>query len=100
MEHFSAMAQLEASFAARKICIYEHSYHYLAFGSWMLVIGNAHKRLQFVWEGRDGALTAYAATLQSQKDHPQWHALKSVTVQESETLARMIETTLEFFAKA
>ena len=52
--------------------LFEVRYDGLSFGSWTLVGGTPKRRVRVVWDGREGELSAEAATLGNAQDWPQW----------------------------
>jgi len=68
--HFSSIAGLEPKLSARKVRIFRHQYDYLNFGSWILEIGQPHKRLRFVRDGKERLLFVSMADLSSQGERP------------------------------
>jgi hypothetical protein len=40
-----------------EIAIYEHSFTYMAFGSWVIVAGRRKKKLRFTYDGKDSYLS-------------------------------------------
>ena len=52
-KHFRSLSEIDARLASKRIAIYEHSFHYLAFGSWDLVAGTREKMMRFSYEGKE-----------------------------------------------
>jgi hypothetical protein len=53
VRHFERVSALSVRLAVLGVAIYEHSWHSLVFGSWVLVAGSRHRRFRFCWDGRE-----------------------------------------------
>lgn len=56
-EYFVKVARLAERLASKRIAIYEHKFHYMAFGSWELVAGRRDGMLRFSYDGKDSLLS-------------------------------------------
>ena len=54
------------------IALYEHHYHPHAFGSFVLVLGRAHERVRFSWDGRECILSISFGTVSSKNASAAW----------------------------
>jgi hypothetical protein len=57
LAYFRSFADLTARLAKAKVAVYEHSFTYMAFGSWEIVAGNRKKMLRFTYEGKESYLS-------------------------------------------
>lgn len=55
--YFKSVADLAARLAKKKIAVYDHSFTYMAFGSWKIVAGRREKMLRFTYDGKDSYLS-------------------------------------------
>ncbi|SRR5712691_2047607 len=55
--HFEALLRILRDLEPHKIELYEHQYHPEAFGSFVAVLGRAHERAKFSWDGRESLLS-------------------------------------------
>ncbi|MFQ5850878.1 MAG: hypothetical protein ACE5JU_09855 [Candidatus Binatia bacterium] len=90
IEHLEGLAE-----ALRKdgIAVLEHSYHALAFGSFVLVVGRPMKRLKFSWDGKEFFLDVFYAEGDSSAVIPKWEHRenKRLGAIDNDELFRMIE---------
>jgi hypothetical protein len=68
----NAIAGLATRLSVDGLAVYSLRYDYPAFGSWELVAGGRHGRVQVGWDGKDGVLRVRAARLARPADPPQW----------------------------
>ena len=55
--YFQNVASLAARLAQSHVAVYEHKFHYMAFGSWELVAGRRTRMLRFTYDGKDSYLS-------------------------------------------
>jgi len=55
--HFEELLRILRDLESHKIELYEHQYHPAAFGSFVVVLGRAHERAKFSWDGRESLLS-------------------------------------------
>ena len=48
-DYFKSVADLAERLAKKKVAVYEHSFTYMAFGSWEIVAGRRKKMLRFTY---------------------------------------------------
>lgn len=92
-EHFQQLSALSQRLAGAGLVVYEHHYQYLGFGSFMIEIGRAHRRLQFKWDGKERWLVSSSATPSSQGDPPAWAELRAEEVSNTDDPFATIEAT-------
>jgi hypothetical protein len=51
--HFDSITLLTGLLAKHKLSVIHHTYDYLCFGNWEIIIGAGHNDRRFVWDGRD-----------------------------------------------
>lgn len=73
--HFYLLNGLAESCAAKGITLYSHQYDDLAFGSWTLVAGHPHERLQFAWDGKESHLDVAVSHFDSMNSPARWASL-------------------------
>lgn len=69
---FEALADLAKSLASNELAIHEASFDYSCFGSWSLVVGTSHRRLRFVFDGKEGWLEVFESEFQNQGSQSKW----------------------------
>ena len=74
--HFDWLCRLQVQLSSVGAAILEHDYLLLLMGSYGIVVGTAHRRLKFGWDGREFILDACECECQSQGDPPNWHRLE------------------------
>lgn len=65
--YFMQVARLAERLASKGIAIYEHKFHYTAFGSWELVAGRRDRMVRFSYDGKDSWLS-YGAAASAHRD--------------------------------
>lgn len=97
--HFENLLRILRDLEPEGIALYEHHYYPEAFGSFTLVLGRAHHRAKFAWDGRDCILSMSIADFPNKNANPPWihdanfslpngHGLyEEIASQTSETLA-------------
>jgi len=93
LDHFRKICSLAANLSDQGIAVYEHSYHMLAFGSWVLVLGKRKSRFRFTWDGKDGVLKTEKALIPNSGLIIKWEdiSLEFDTKSEGENIFRSIE---------
>ena len=72
IEHIHLLNELAKYCANHDLTIFEHKYHYLAFGSWSLIIGKDKYRMMFNWDGKESYLGIGKSTFQNSNSSPNW----------------------------
>ena len=67
-DYFKSVANLAERLAKKKVAVYEHSFTYMAFGSWEIVAGQRKRMLRFTYEGKDSYLS-YSDASATPKSH-------------------------------
>jgi|SRR5882672_2753419 len=70
--HFEGLLRILRDLEPEGIALYEHQYHPQAFGSFVLVLGRAHQRAKFAWDGRDFVLSMSIADFPIKNANPSW----------------------------
>ena len=78
--HFDLLNGLAESCAAKGITLYSHHYDDLAFGSWTLVAGHPHERLQFTWDGKESHLDLAVSHFDSMNSPARWAPLPDASL--------------------
>ena len=76
-EHAEFVSHLSDNADKKGLLLYNHEYHYLAFGSWTIVIGTSKKRLRFIWDGKDSSLNIETSRFQNSNSAPSWEPVSS-----------------------
>lgn len=56
-DYFRSIADLAQRLADKRIAVYEHVFHYMAFGSWEIVTGRRAQMIRFTYDGKDSLLS-------------------------------------------
>src|SRR4029434_8142626 len=70
--HFDSLLRILKYLESHKISLYEHQYHPQTFGSFVLVLGHAHERVQFSWDGREFILWISFGTFPTKNASASW----------------------------
>ena len=70
--HIEQLRELQALLSDRGAAVLEHSYVLLLMGSFSLVVGNAHQRLKFDWDGREFFLNVQSCRPHSRSATQEW----------------------------
>jgi hypothetical protein len=68
----NSIAGLATRLAVDRLAIYSLRYDYGAFGSWELTAGRRASRVRVVWDGKEGRLSAFAASVGQGGEAPDW----------------------------
>ena len=82
--HLAAVSAMAARLAPRSIAVFRHTYEYLSFGSWSLVVGNRHRRLRLQWDGKEGILFCAISTHTGSSAPAEWNEVASAPVSGSD----------------
>jgi hypothetical protein len=96
--HLQELAVVLETLRPHRVTLYEHHYNHQAFGSFEVVIGRPHRRLRFLWDGREFRLAAEESNFSGAGDYPQWRALLSKQLESSKVLGEICEITSHEFA--
>lgn len=72
IRHFESLLGILKDLESHKIALYEHQYHPQAFGSFVLVLGHAHERVKFSWDGREFILSISFGTFKNKNAPAAW----------------------------
>ena len=75
MEHTELLDDFANSCQQVGVTLYEHSYHYQAFGSWYVVVGKPHHRMRFSWDGKESYLGISEAEFCNSNSVPEWRPI-------------------------
>lgn len=70
--HLESLTGILRQLEPQKIALYEHQYHPQAFGSFVLVLGHAHERVKFSWDGREFILSISFGTFPNKNGSASW----------------------------
>ena len=70
--HLDSILRIMKDLESHKIALYEHQYHPQAFGSFVLVLGHAHERVRFSWDGRESILSISFGTFPTKDTSTTW----------------------------
>jgi len=90
--HLKWLNDLQSRLSSVGVAVLEHKYLLLIMGSFSLVVGNAHRRIKYEWDGREFFLNIQECTCQSQSSPQVWHQIKNVRVAPPEKVETLIET--------
>ena len=82
-QHLAAILSLAEHLASHSFAVFEHVYHYLQFGSWVLVIGNRHRRVQLVWDGKESLLRCSVSRLSGSSATPDWQSTDCLQISDA-----------------
>ena len=66
--HFKRVADFAERLAKSRVAVYEHSFTYMAFGSWEITAGRRRRMLRFTYDGKDSYLSWSDASVKA-KSH-------------------------------
>jgi hypothetical protein len=72
IENLRSLAALLDELTPSRLELRQFDYSPEFFGSFELHLGTGHRRLKFVWDGREDVLSLSSATLSSKGDVPAW----------------------------
>lgn len=75
ISHFKEMLNVMGALDTKGIEMFEHSYLMHAFGSFTVVLGTAHHRARFSWDGREFFLDISHSMFGSSGDHAEWRQI-------------------------
>ncbi|PYP18622.1 MAG: hypothetical protein DMD54_04765 [Gemmatimonadetes bacterium] len=90
LKHLRRVVSLAERLRLHSIAVYTHQYNYLAFGSWSLVAGNRHRRVQLTWDGKEFVLSCAASEFGGSSAPASWRPLESKHLEgaDAEEIAR------------
>ena len=98
--HFEALVQFVQRLREEHIAVYSHRYDFLAFGSWVIEVGNRHRRVQLTHDGKEGVLRLCRAAVTTDGSVSQWQECEQTRVQSGsgEIWERAIDLVRRHFA--
>ena len=81
VQHLEMVSDLAQQLADRRITVYCHTYDYLAFGSWEIVVGTRKHRVRLTWDGKEFRLDAASCVLADSQSTADWKHLESSTIE-------------------
>jgi len=72
IKHHKLVYELAGSCEMHDLIVYEHEYSYMAFGSWMIIIGKSKHRTKFSWDGKESYLDISMSEFQNSNSMPDW----------------------------
>lgn len=72
-DYFHSIADLAQRLADKRIAVYEHAFHYMAFGSWEIVAGRRAQMIRFTYDGKDSLLSYDDAGIKPTKPEDRQH---------------------------
>ena len=98
IEHVARLAAILANLKPHNIALFEHQYLMLVFGGFVLVLGRAHDRLKFSWDGREFFLDVSRSGFANLSAPPKWQHLANTKLANGEDVFEEIlsRTRMEF----
>jgi hypothetical protein len=81
-KHFDMLHTLTNRLNGDRLSVFSHSYNYLSFGNWEIVIGSGHKEKKFFWDGRDFNLTVSERNKTNLCQNNQWSNVNHIPLGE------------------
>ncbi len=81
IQHLEMVSDLAQQLADRGITVYRHTYDYLAFGSWEIVVGTRKHRVRLTWDGKESRLDAASSVFADSQSTADWKHLESSTIE-------------------
>ena len=91
--HLRALLALAERLRAHSIAVLAHQYNYLAFGSWTMIVGNRHRRVQLNWDGREFLLSSARSEFGGTSAPATWRPFESKRLEgaDLEGIYRVVE---------
>ena len=87
--HADRVLAMARRLAASGIAVYKYEHLTLTFGSWLVVAGTRHRRMQFTWDGREILLVVSQASSGDSRQPLTWHHVRSLNLRDSEAVSEM-----------
>lgn len=78
--YIEQVRELQELLTSQNAAVIELGYTMLLMGSFSLVVGTAHRRLKFTWDGREFFLNIQACSCQSQASAQDWQQVDNVKI--------------------
>ena len=92
VDHLSSILDLSKKLQTVNIALFEHDYDMLCFGSFQLILGQSHRRLKFIWDGKEFSLGVSVSEYGSMGAVPDWKPLKDLRFEHGARLMETIES--------
>jgi hypothetical protein len=89
--HLNWLNALQAQLSGLGVAVLEHNYLLLLMGSFSLVVGTAHRRLRFDWDGREFFLNIQQCCCENQSTAQAWNHLKNSRISPPDSVEVFIE---------
>jgi hypothetical protein len=100
IQHTETVLGMARRLVPTGVAIYKHEHLTLTFGSWLVVAGTRHRRLQFSWDGRDGAFVISRSTAGDSREPLGWQHVRTIHLRCEDAMAEMERVLRETFASA
>lgn len=81
-KHFDLVVLLTNRLAEQKLSLLYHTYDYLCFGNWEIIVGTGHKERKCFWDGRDFFLTVSDRKIGNMTQGGKWNLVYELPVGE------------------
>ena len=98
IQHADSVLSMARRLAPFGVAIYKYEYLTLTFGSWIVVAGTRHRRLQFTWDEREFVFSISQATAGNSRQPLGWRHLRSISLRYEQAVAEMERVLHETFA--
>ncbi len=78
--HIDQLRELQTLLTSQGAAVLEQHYMLLLMGSFSLVVGTAHRRLKFDWDGREFFLNIQSCRCQSQSSVQDWLQVDNIRI--------------------
>lgn len=95
--HLTWLLALQQQLAAVGAAVLQHDYLLLHMGSFSVVVGTAHRRLRFQWDGREFCLDVAECNCLSQSSTQLWRPVQNLRIAPPERVELVIERTCRAF---
>ena len=95
IEHLKALLFIAEELREAGIAVLQHSYHPMAFGSFILEVGKPHSKVLFEWDGKESILSISFARLTNQNENPEWVHDAKISLPDGEGIYQEIASNAE-----
>lgn len=97
IQHADSVLGMARRLAPFGVAIYKCEYLTLTFGSWLVVAGTRHRRLQFSWDGREFSFTI-SQTAGDSRQPLGWQHLRTINLGCEQAVTEMERVLHDTFA--
>lgn len=72
IEHNQLVNEIAGYCEKNDLTIFVHNYNYMAFDSWVLIIGKDKHRMKFSWDGKESNLGVEQSKFHNSNSGPNW----------------------------